>query len=160
MNTTFRARPAIVACAAIAFGLGASAALAATPIYHDPSSATADIESALQVAAASHRRVLLDFGGNWCGDCIVLDRLFHEPQNDALLRAHFVVVHVNVGERGIDQNLDVGARYGVPLAKGVPALAVLDADGRVVHSQKNGEFESMRGLDPKRVTEFLARWGK
>jgi hypothetical protein len=46
------------------------------------------------------------------------------------------VVHVNVGARGIDRNFDVAKRYGIPLGKGVPALAVLDGDGRVVYSQR------------------------
>jgi len=40
----------------------------------------------------------------------------------------------------------------------VPALAVLDAKGKVVYAQKNGEFESMRGMDPASVHEFLDRW--
>ena len=40
----------------------------------------------------------------------------------------------------------------------MPALAVLESDGRLVYSQKNGEFESMRKLDPKSVQEFLERW--
>ena len=30
-----------------------------------------------------------------------------------------------------DKNLDLTAKYGVPLNKGVPALAVLDSDGTV-----------------------------
>jgi len=40
----------------------------------------------------------------------------------------------------------------------VPALAVLDSDGRLLYSQKNGEFESMRSTDPRSVTAFLRKW--
>ena len=46
--------------------------------------------------------------------------------------------------------------YGIPITKGVPALAVLDAGGQVVYSQRNGEFESMGRLDPTAVTVFPA----
>jgi thioredoxin 1 len=46
----------------------------------------------------------------------------------------------------------------VPLKKGVPALAVLDANGNVLFSQRSGEFESMRGMDPASVTAFLNQW--
>jgi hypothetical protein len=67
-------------------------------------------------------------------------------------------VHVNVGEKRIDENLDIGERYGIALKKGVPALAVLEADGRVVHAQKEGEFGDMRKMDPKSVNEFLVKW--
>jgi thioredoxin 1 len=44
------------------------------------------------------------------------------------------------------------------LKKGVPALAVLEGDGRVVFSQKQGEFEAMRTMDPKSVNQFLTQW--
>jgi thioredoxin 1 len=127
-------------------------------VFPDPSSARADIEAALKQAVSSHKRVLVDFGANWCGDCRVLDENLHKPENAALLSSHFVLVHVNVGEQGIDRNVDLAQRYGIPLSKGVPALAVLETDGRVVYSQKNGEFEAMRRMDPDSVNEFLARW--
>ncbi|HET9470998.1 MAG TPA: thioredoxin family protein [Usitatibacter sp.] len=133
-------------------------AAVAAPIYPDPSRAAADIDAALREASATHRRVLVDFGGDWCTDCKVLDAYLKRPENAALVARGYVVVHVNVGARGIDRNFEVARRYGIPLEKGVPALAVLGADGKVVYSQRNGEFESMRRMDSKSVNEFLARW--
>jgi len=58
----------------------------------------------------------------------------------------------------MDKNTDVAEKYGVPLGKGVPALAVLDARGNVLYSQRNGEFEAMRRMDEASVTEFLNQW--
>ena len=133
-------------------------AAVAAPIYPDPSRAAADNDAALREASATHRRVLVDFGGDWCTDCKVLDAYLKRPENAALVARGYVVVHVNVGARGIDRNFEVARRYGIPLEKGVPALAVLGADGKVVYSQRNGEFESMRRMDSKSVNEFLARW--
>ena len=133
-------------------------ASAAERIYPDVAAANADIAAALKDAAKTHRRVIIDFGGDWCTDCKVLDAYMKRPENAALLARGYVVVHVNVGARGIDRNLDVARRYGIPLEKGVPALAVLDADGKVVYSQRNGEFESMRRMDSKSVNEFLGKW--
>lgn len=135
-----------------------SLAAAANPLYPDVSRASADINAALKQAAQSNKRVLVDFGGNWCPDCKVLEINLRKPENTALLQDKFILVHVNVGEKGIDTNLDIGNRYGVPLKKGVPALVVLDSAGKVVHAQKNGEFESMRKLDPKAVNDFLVKW--
>ena len=132
----------------------------AEAVFPDPSTAASDIDAALKLAATSHKRVLVDFGANWCGDCKVLDENLHRPENASLLSTHFVLVHVNVGEQGIDHNADLAQRYGIPLSKGVPALAVLESDGRVVYSQKNGEFEAMRRMDPQSVNEFLARWSR
>ena len=110
----------------------------------------------LKTAAATHRRVLLDFGGNWCGDCQVLDLYMHDQKNQPLVEANFVVVHVNIGH--IDANLDLAEKYGVPLNKGVPALAVLSDHGALLYSQKNGEFEAMRTMESSALTDFLVQW--
>jgi thiol:disulfide interchange protein len=125
-------------------------------IYADPSQANADLAAALKTAAASHKRILLDFGGNWCPDCVVLDRYFHDPANLPILESNFVLVHVNIGH--MDANLEIAEKYGVPLSKGVPALAVLDEQGKLLYSQRSGEFEAMRRMESSEVTRFLAQW--
>lgn len=125
-------------------------------IYPDPAQAKIDIAAALKTAADTHKRILLDFGGNWCGDCQVLDAYFHDPQNQAILEANFVLVHVNVGY--MDANLDVAKRYEVPVEKGVPALAVLSEKGKLLYSQKAGQFEAMRRMQASAVTDFLVQW--
>ena len=138
--------------------LAAQPARAVERVYPDVARADADVAAALQEAARTHRRVLVDFGGDWCTDCKVLDLNFRRPENATLLAQRYVVVHVNVGDRGIRENFALADRYGIPLRKGVPALAVLEADGRVVYSQRHGEFESMRSMDPRSVHAFLERW--
>ncbi|HEU5350343.1 MAG TPA: thioredoxin family protein [Terracidiphilus sp.] len=125
-------------------------------IYPDPGQAKTDLAAALQKAAATHRRVIVDFGGNWCGDCQVLNIYFHNAENQPLLEKNYVLVDINIGH--FDQNLDLAERYGIPLHKGVPALAVLSSRGKLIYSQSNGEFEAMRSMDPKTVTEFLEQW--
>ncbi|MGA3334863.1 MAG: thioredoxin family protein [Terracidiphilus sp.] len=125
-------------------------------IYPPPAQAKADLAAALKTAAATHRRILLDFGGNWCGDCQVLDIYMRDAQNKPLLDANFVLVHVNVGY--MDANLDLAGKYGIPLKRGVPALAVLSEHGELLYSQKNGEFEAMRRMESSAVTAFLVQW--
>jgi thioredoxin 1 len=85
--------------------------------HANPTQRFTDIAAALKSAAASHKRVILDFGGNWCTDCHVLDLYFH------------------------DANVDVAARYQIPLTKGVPAVV-----------------EAMRHMQTGAVTDFLVRW--
>jgi thiol:disulfide interchange protein len=125
-------------------------------IYPAPAQASADIAVALKSAAAAHKRVILDFGGNWCTDCYVLDSYFHDAANKDLLQANFVLVHVNIGR--MDANVDIATRYEIPLTRGVPAIAVLDAQGKLLYSQKTGEFEAMRHMQSSAVTDFLRRW--
>ena len=125
-------------------------------IYPEISEAQADVDAALHKAAREHKRVLLVFGGDWCGDCQVLDINLHDSANADLLASKFVVVHVNIGH--MDQNVELAQRYGVPLKRGVPAVSVIDAHGKVIHAQATGEFADMRHMDPRSVNEFLNQW--
>lgn len=125
-------------------------------IYPTPEQSRLEVQAALKKAAAEHKRVILDFGGNWCGDCQALDIYIHDGANLPLLEKYFVLAHVNIGH--MDANLDIAERYEVPLNKGVPALAVLDEHGQLLYSQKGGEFEAMRRMRTEDVTEFLNKW--
>jgi ketosteroid isomerase-like protein len=125
-------------------------------LYPDTADARAEIKEAEEKAAKAHQRILLVFGANWCYDCHVLDLAFHRP-DFASVMAGYEVVHVDIGDDG-KKNSDVAKEFDTPLNKGIPALAVLEADGKVVISQKNGEFEDARSLTPEALLEFLNRW--
>jgi thiol:disulfide interchange protein len=146
---------ALVLAALLIFAAG-SVRSAGPDIYPDPGQAKADIAAALRSAAATHRRILLDFGGNWCGDCKVFDIYMHDDKNKPLVDANFVVVHINIGR--FDANLDLAEKYEIPLKRGVPALAVLSEHGELLYSQKNGEFEAMRSMASSSVSDFLVHW--
>jgi thioredoxin 1 len=66
-------------------------------------------------------------------------------------------VHVDLGPDG-KKNADLIQHFEIPLDKGIPALAVADSEGKLVVSQKNGEFEDARGLTPEALAEFLTKW--
>jgi thioredoxin 1 len=128
-----------------------------TELYAPPEQAAAEISEALTKASKEHKRVILMFGGNWCIDCHVLNAALHSKANEPILSANYVLVHVNIGEESKD-NLNIAAQYDTPLDKGVPALAVLDPDGKVIYSQKQGEFESTVRIGSEDVTAFLKKW--
>jgi thiol:disulfide interchange protein len=125
-------------------------------LYSSAADPKADIAAAIKQVGREHKRVILDFGGDWCGDCQVLDIYFHQSPNAELLAKHFVIVHVDIGH--MDRNVDVAQKYNVPIKKGVPALAVLDSKGKLLYSQENKEFENMRNMNSESVTEFLNKW--
>ncbi len=146
---------AAVACAPVfAQAHDASVGIARQHIYPEIGAAQGDIDAALVQARKEHKRVLLDFGGDWCGDCQVLNIYFHQQPNAALLEKNFILVDVNIGH--MDANLELAHKYGVPV-KGVPALAVVDGHGKVIYAQGK-EFADMRHMDPQSVTEFLTKW--
>jgi hypothetical protein len=125
-------------------------------IYVPGLNAHVEIADALKQAKQQHKRVLLVFGANWCYDCHVLDLAFHRPDVAVVLAPNFEVVHVDVGQG--DKNQDIMKQYQVPMAKGIPAIAVLDSDGKLLYSQQGGEFEKARSLAPEDVLAFLNKW--
>jgi thioredoxin 1 len=125
-------------------------------IYPADADARAEIRDAEEKAARDHERVLLVFGANWCFDCHVLDLAFQRP-DFAPVMSHYEVVHVDIGPDG-KKNNDLAEQFQVPLDKGIPALAVVDGDGKLVVSQKNGEFEDARAMAPEVILVFLNKW--
>ncbi|MFZ0733461.1 MAG: thioredoxin family protein [Candidatus Sulfotelmatobacter sp.] len=126
-------------------------------LYPANADAHAEIKEAEAKAAKEHKRLLLVFGANWCFDCHVLDLAFHGPDLAPIIAADYQIVHVDIGPDG-KKNADVAKQFDVSLDKGVPTLAVVESDGRVVVSERNGEFEDARQLTPEFLAEFLNKW--
>ncbi len=149
---------ALVASSAVCFS---QAAKKEKDINNESADARVEIKEALQKAAAEHKRVIVVFGANWCYDCHVLDKAFHSPDLAPILAANYEVVHVDIGggEKNHDlKNQDLMMKYDVPMKRGIPGLAVLDPDGKLVYSQKNGEFENARALTAEDFLAFLNKW--
>ena len=124
-------------------------------LYPDPSEAQQDLDAGLAAAKKDHKRVLVVFGANWCYDCHVLDATFHSKTIQPLVTGNYHVVHINVGDGSA--NNDLARRCEVQPDR-LPSLAVLDGDGRLVTSQKNGEFDNAVKIGMGDVTQFLQRW--
>src|SRR5438270_5865644 len=123
-------------------------------LYRTDAHPQQEIAEAIRKAAKGNKRVLLVFGGNWCGDCHALDYAFHQPRIEPLLTANFEVIHVDVGR--YDKNLDVVKKYHVDLEKGVPSIAVLNVQGGLLYS--TAEFERARMMTEEEVIQFLNAW--
>jgi hypothetical protein len=97
-------------------------------VYPVNADAHAEIKEAEAKAAREHKRLLLVFGANWCFDCHVLDLAFQRPDLAPILAANYEVVHIDLGPDE-HKNPDLVKTYEIPLNKGIPALAVAEADG-------------------------------
>jgi thiol:disulfide interchange protein len=153
--------------------LAALAALAASPLCADPeypkmgpdiydvhADGSAQIAAAVGRAAAEHKRVIVDFGANWCIWCRRLNATFEgDPSVSRALKRDFVVVLVDVNTRnGVKRNADLVARYGNPVSHGIPVLVVLDSDGRQLTTKDSGELEEGDAHSPAKINAFLASW--
>jgi len=125
-------------------------------LYPVEADAKKEIENVLKTAAAENKRVLLIFGANWCYDCHVLDRALHEGSAGKVVTESFLLVHVDIGEG--EKNAELVKAYRIPLSKGVPAVAVLGSDGKLLYSSGDGEFEAARRMLRRDLVAFLRRW--
>lgn len=125
-------------------------------LYPANGDAKKEIDEALKQAVTEKKRVMLIFGGNWCYDCHVLDRALHEGAAGTIVKESFLLVHVDIGEG--EKNPDLLKLYKIPLEKGVPAVAILDRDGKILYSSGEGEFEAARRMMKKDLVAFLSQW--
>ena len=141
-----------------ALALLTTAALAQQPVVHrnlypPDADAKQDIQAAITRATREHKHILLEFGGNWCSDCLILDLMEQQPANAALLNSGYIPVHIDIGH--MDHNTDIAARFQTPIAHGVPALAILDSRGHLLFAQHEKEFEHPT---PESLHALLDRW--
>lgn len=116
-----------------------------------------EIDAARQQAAKEGKRVAVVFGANWCPDCDAFKRALEHRLVAPILDPNFVVVKVSVGNR--DRNLDLMAEYGMSVGSGIPAVAILEPDGRLVTSQRDGEFRNASSLlSVAEIVSFFHRW--
>lgn len=125
------------------------------PIYDEKVDAQQQIDVALAKAKKENRRVLIQWGANWCGWC----HLLHETcaKNADLkkeLNYEYDVVLIDVGR--FDKNMELAASFGANLKdSGVPYLTVLDASGKAIANQETGSLEDGDHHDPAKVLAFL-----
>ena len=124
--------------------------------YNEKADPAQDIAAALKQAKADHKRVLLDFGANWCPDCIVLALHFGNAQVKPFLDQHFVMVQIDVGKW--DKNLKISEHYGNPIKLGIPAVVVLDENGKQIASTADGSLASASTSKPQEILAYLKQW--
>ena len=126
------------------------------PLRFDPArDAVADVAFAVGQAQREGKRVLVDVGGEWCAWCRIMDRFFAGNDEARALRdAHYVWVKVNWSK----ENRNEALLGQWPKIDGYPHLFVLDADGRLLHSQDTSLLERGRGYDDVAFIAFLERW--
>jgi thioredoxin 1 len=140
---------ALLACA----GLGK---VAEGPPYDEKADASKQVAAALAEASKTGKSIVLIFGANWCPDCRALDAQMHKPELPAIVEKNFVVVKIDVGR--MNKNVELAQKYGVPVKRGIPALAVLDSQGKLLYAMDQGQFADARHMSYESIKEFFVRW--
>jgi thiol:disulfide interchange protein len=122
-----------------------------------PAQADAAVNAALARARKHHKLVLIDLGGNWCGDCVVLSNIMLLPEMKPFMAAHYEVVSIDTGRN--NKNLQIPRRFGVDLSGGVPTVLIVGPDGKMlVNAGHIAALEDARHMTPQAIADWLAQW--
>jgi thiol:disulfide interchange protein len=122
-------------------------------IYDESADARDLVDKAVRKAARDHSRVLVMFGGNWCGWCHKLHAVLHtEPKVRQALSGEYELVMVDTAAPHAESLMD---DWKVERDKGVPYLVVLDDSGQVVARQETASLEEGDHHDPDKLAAFL-----
>ena len=125
-------------------------------LYDENASGSKQISDALVLAKKENKRVLLQFGANWCGWCHKLHKLFQtDAKITSKLKDSYIVVLIDVNK---GHNDDINKRYENPTRFGLPVIVILDADGKALVTQDTGKLEAGDHHDPEKVLAFLNLW--
>lgn len=126
-------------------------------LYNPAANAAKDIQAAIQQAKQQKKHVLIQAGGNWCSWCIKFNTFTTtDKQIDSLIKANYIVYHLNYSPE--NHNAAVMKKYGFPQRFGFPVFLVLDASGKLVHTQNSAYLEEGKGYSKRLVMEFLRHW--
>jgi thioredoxin 1 len=123
--------------------------------FNESADAHADVALAISRAAATHKYVLLDFGGNWCPDCRVTSAVLEMKEVQPWIARNFIVVPIDVGR--MNKNLDIAQAYGQNI-HAVPTIVVLDASGKVLNAGNPTALSDARSMTPQAIVDTLNGW--
>jgi hypothetical protein len=127
--------------------------------YDEAANADAQVAAAFARAQKSHKRVLIDLGGNWCVDCLVLSNFLRLPEMRHFMNAHYEEVLVDVGR--FNRNLQIPARFGITKKlEGVPALLIVTPEGKLVNGDRIFATADAHNMTPQALADYLARYAQ
>ncbi len=114
-----------------------------------------DRDTALRIAKAARRSVLVEVGSDSCMSCRMLDSFFAaNPELKHLRDRNYVWLKVNCSK----ENTNEAFLRRFPPVTGYPHFFVLDANGRLLHSQNTEGLESAKDYDQAALRAFLVKW--
>jgi thioredoxin len=121
--------------------------------FHNIKVTPAMLDQALRGARAQQKVLMVEFGANWCSDCVALSRHFEQEETRDYLQKHFLLLKVDVGE--FNRNLDMAKSLGVDINQGIPAAVFFAPDGSRIGATNGGELASSGKYGSNQILAFL-----
>jgi thiol:disulfide interchange protein len=123
--------------------------------YGEDRNAEDDLKMTMARAAKEKKNIILQVGGEWCGWCKLLTGFIEKTDTiRSSLDQNFVLMKVTYTQK--QPNEAFLSKF--PKVKGYPHLFVLDADGKLLHSQDTEVLEEGKGYNESKIVEFLDAW--
>lgn len=134
-------------------------------VYNENIDPMEQIDKALVKAKANGKYVVCQVGGNWCPWCLRFADFAEKNQAvNKVINDNFVYIHVNYnprkagGEEATKKAAKLMQRLDNPARFGFPVFVVLDANGKVLHTQDSSFLEEEKSYSEKKVLRFFNNW--
>ena len=124
------------------------------PRPYDPEAdAEVDINHTLVAAKEEEKLGLLVFGANWCHDSRALAAHFETPRFQTLLRSHYTMTYVDVGQK--NRNIDLARKFGVDDIVGTPTIFITNSDGQVLNLETAPTWRNAASREEDDVFDYF-----
>ncbi len=117
----------------------------------------AQLENAFPEAGKTGKRIIVEFGGDWCFWSVKMGRVLEIPIFRSFLQKHFIFLRCYAGHDG---ECHYPEHLELPNFSAVPFFVLLDEKGEIIASQKTDVFEFFRFYNWFKLYSFLNNWAK
>ena len=112
------------------------------------------LQKPIKQAKAEGKHVFIQIGGNWCIWCARFnDFVTNDKSIDSLIKANYIVYHLNYSKE--NKNEKLLTKYEFPQRFGFPVFLILDANGKLIHTQNSSYLEEGKGYNGKVISGFF-----
>lgn len=117
----------------------------------------AQLKGALLEAGKSGKRIIVEFGGDWCIWSIKMTNVLESPIFRSLLQKHFIFLRCFAGREG---ECPYPEYLEFPNIASIPFFILLNEKGEIIATQRTEKFEILRFYNPIKLYFFLKSWTK
>ena len=112
------------------------------------------IQEAKVNALNSQKILMVQFGANWCPDCLLLDKMLKEEPLASFVSTHFVILNIDTGY--FNKNMSLADQHGLNLRQdGIPAIVFIFADGTEISGGGEDIIANARKYEKADVMKYL-----